>query len=462
MRRIYFIAICLFTAAAPAFAQTKTLSLEECKDMAAQNDPYMRNAELDVLAAEAQKKEVFAEYFPTVSASAMAFHALNPLLDIGVIDVLGTSDAAWTISNYVDEIAPQNGLPTRYQALQHGWGASVSLTQPIYAGGRIVNGNRLAALGVEAAELQQSLQRRTTDGDIEEKYWLVVSLQEKQKTLNTAQELLDSLSKDLNSARQAGLATDSDLMMLNLKQSELKSQGVQLRGGLRLAKMDLFNLIGFGYSATAMAATEEEPYIDEVSLSDTFGEVGAPEEYYIPEEQMAASMEETQLLNLQIRSKELEKKLVVGETLPQLGFGATYGYGKYIGDGRANGTLYAVLQVPISDWGKTSQKMRRYDYEIEKARNEKEYLDAQLVLRARQLWVNLTTAWEQQQVAAESVSYSKDVYERQEVQYGAGLVTLSELLETQTSLRQAEDELADARIAYQKALSEYLAVKVEE
>lgn len=457
MRKIYIYMVCAL-AATTSFAQQRTLTLDECKKLAAHNDPYERNAELDVLAARAQKQEALAEYFPSVSATAIAFHSLNPLLDIGVTDILGTSDAAWNIQNYVNEMAPQYGLPTRYQALQHGYGATISVMQPLYAGGRIVNGNRLASLGIQAAELKKSLQHRTTDGKVEEKYWLVVSLQEKQKTLDSANELLDSLAKDLDSAIGAGLATESDRMILRLKKSELASAGVQLRGGLRLAKMDLFNAIGQPYSAVRMASGEEKPYIDDICLSDVLDDLKQPQEYYIPEEQLAASMEETKLLELQLEAKELERKMVLGETLPQVGLGATYGYGQYIGQGSTNGALYAMVKVPISDWGKASKKLKRYGYEIEKTRNEKDYLDAQLMLRARQLWINLGTAWEQIQVADESVNYASDVCSRQAVQFSAGMITLSELLQSQTSLRQAEDEKINAQIAYRQALSTYLSI----
>lgn len=457
MRKIFIYMVCAL-AATTSFAQQRTLTLEECKALASHNNPYERNAELDVLAARAQKQEVLAEYFPSVSATAAAYHSLHPLIDLGVTDILGTSDAAWNISNYVDDLAPQYGLPTRYQAMQYGYGVTVSVMQPVFAGGRIVNGNRLASLGVEAAELKRNLQHRTTSGDIEEKYWLVVSLQEKQKTLDSASNMLDSLGKDVNSAFKAGLATESDCMLVKLKKSELNSAAVQLRGGLRLAKMDLLNAIGVKYCAVQATATEDKPFIDNIHLEDLPSEPENPQQYYVEEERLVASMEETQLLDLQLKAKELEKKMIVGESLPQVGLGAMYGYGQYIGNGNSNGMVYAMVKVPISDWGKNSRKIKRYDYEIEKTRNEKEYLDAQLALRARQLWINLTTAWEQMLVSDESVSYARNICEKQSVQYSAGMISLSELLQSQTSLRQAEDEKINAQIAYRKALSTYLSI----
>jgi len=442
-----------------ASAQQRVLSLDECRALSAENDPYEKNARLDVLAAKAQKQEALAAYFPSVSATAAAYHALHPLINIGVTDILGTSDNALNISNYVDEMAPQYDLPTRYKAMQYGNGATVSVTQPIFAGGRIVNGNKLASLGVEAAELKASLKHRQNDEVVGEKYWRVVSLQEKQKTLADARNTLDSLEKDVTSALAAGILTESELMQVRLKSSELRSLEIQVRGGIRLAKMDLFNAIGVEYSALSASADSLRPHIDSILMADVLDNLQAPDGFYIDEEELAASMEETRLLELQVRANDLQKKMAMGEAMPEVGVGAMYGYGQYIGAGRTNGAVYAVVRIPLSDWGKTSKKMKRYDYELQKAQNEQDYLDAQLILRARQLWVDLNTEWERLLVAQESVDYARDVYERQLIQLSAGMVTMSDLLQTQTSLRQSEDSYIDRCIAYKTALDSYLALR---
>ena len=67
--------------------------------------------------------------------------------------------------------------------------------QPLFAGGRIVNGNRLAAVGVEAARLQQELAREKTLLSVEENYWLIVSLYEKRRTILQAIDFLDTLER---------------------------------------------------------------------------------------------------------------------------------------------------------------------------------------------------------------------------------------------------------------------------
>ena len=445
---VNYICAALFMASlsfVPASAQD--LSLEECLRMASENDTYLCNARLDTRASQLRKQEAFCEFFPSASVNAIGFHALNPLLRIGVRDVLGNSDAALGIVDYVNNVAHMYGINPVYETLQFGYGATLGITQPVFAGGRIVNGNRLAGLGIEAARVQESLQEKNTALEVEKKYWQLVSLQEKSVTLDQALQMLDTLSVDLSSLRAAGIVTDSEVQQLRLRQGELRKERLRLKGGLRLAKMDLFNSIGLDYSYTL---------IDDIRVVSLPERLDPPQTYFIPEEQQAAATGEAQLLELQLKAKELEKKMILGEALPSLGIGASAGYGHYIGDGSFNGIVFAMLKLPLSDWGKTSRKLQRQDTEILKVANEKKYLDAQLVLRSRQRWLELELAWEQMLLSEENLAYAEDELSRCQGSFEAGLVTLSELMQAQNTLRQAQDSLIDDRIAYKTAIAEYL------
>ncbi|MCI2081710.1 MAG: TolC family protein [Bacteroidales bacterium] len=432
-----------------------SLSLEECKTMSKSNDPYVRNAQLDLLSARAQKREALAEYFPTVSLNAFGFQAIDPMLDIQVKDILGNSDAANNLNYYIQTLGALYGIKTSYSALSSGYTASLTLTQPLYAGGRIANGNRLASLGIEAASLRRNVKLRDNDEDVEQKYWQVVSLEDKMVALAQAVKLVDTLYKDVSSARLAGLSVESDVMQVKLKRNELLSQKIQLEGGIRLAKMDLFNAIGVQYNPYRTTACDSLPYIDDIHLSDKLSGLSAPDKYYVPEEQAARKMDENRLLELSVDAKKLEKRIALGESLPQVGLGASYGYGHLIGDPRTNGVVFATVKIPITDWAKTYNKVRRYGYEVQKAVNEKEYLDNQLILQVRQLWVNLTCAWDQLQVAKESVSVAEQTVRQLSTRYEAGLVPVSDLLEAQTELRSAQNKLTDEEIAYCLALTKY-------
>lgn len=432
------------------------LTVEKCRELAMQNNAAVLNAGLDVSAAVAQKREAFAEYFPKVSVNALAFYAFDPLLEIGVTDILGHSDFTHNLQNLVESIAPGLGFSPYYSTLHKGVSASVMAVQPVFAGGRIVTGNRLAGLGVEAASLQQSIQLRKTREEVDDGYWQIVSLGEKMKALEEAGALLDTLYRDVLSASGAGLAVETDLLQVRMKMNGLKVGKISLENGIRLAKMNFFNSIGVDYNPYRTFSRDSVPYIDDIRLVDELPELLPPEDCYRPEDEVAMEQEEARLLDISVESGRLEKRMAVGETLPQIAVGASYGYNNFIDKGSMNGLVFGMVQIPISDWGKTARKMQRIDARIQKAENDRMYLQKQLELQIHKLWMDLTAAWEQVQVAQENRDLAEVLLYQMKEQYKAGMVAVSDLLQVQASLAQAESDLTDRKVEYRNILQEYL------
>ncbi len=460
--RISF-AVCLFVltgVSVVGVAQTTdrqqvALGLDECVELALRNNVDVLNSRLDVLAARAQKSEAFAEYFPSISFTAFGYYAFDPMLEIGVRDIFSPSTFTDVVGDLVDELAPLLGIDPTFTTLKKGYSAAFMATMPLYAGGRIINGNKLAALGITAAELKNSLQERKSVEEVEANYWQVVSLTEKEKTIDSLQELLDTLRKDLSSSIAAGLAVDTDMLEVRLRQNELKASRTRLHGGITLAKMNLLNSIGYEYTPYIMSATDSLPYINDIVFTDEL-KLQEPAGYWRDEYEILDGREESKLLELSVESKRLEKRMVRGEVLPQLGVGVTYGYGNLLLHSNFNGAVFGTLQIPITDWGKYSHKIKRYDYELQKAQNERDNLDSQLLLQVRQLWLDVTVSWEQALVAEESVEMAQTTVNQLTANYKAGLIPLSELLKAQTQLQQCADDLTDACIAYRTALASYL------
>ena len=441
-RALLILSLCL---SGVSYAQT--LSLQECLDMASRDGREVKNASLDLLSAQAMKAEARWEYFPRVSLTGLSYHALNPMLEITLRDVLGNSDAANNLNTQISSLAWENGIKPYYSTLNYGYSASVLVMQPLYAGGRIINGNRLASLGVKAARLQGDIALRTLRDSVENKYWRVVALQEKQKIVSEGLALLDVLEKDLSSAVQAGLALESDLMQLRLKKSELKAKEAKLRGGTLLAKMDLLDNIGYEF---------EYGKLKDIVLCGEPLTLPSPQEA-LPANPDMSLTDESQLLNLQVNAKKLERKMAVGEFLPQVALGAGYGYNALMlpKKGSTNGLLFATVQIPLTDIGKAIARSRRYGYQVDKALEDQEYLTKGLSLLEKMLRLEVETAWEQIDIASESLSIAEDSFDRESARYRAGHATASQLMTSSLAVSTARDALVSSRIAYLKALSAY-------
>ena len=425
-------------------AQERHISLQECLDSSHSSNPDVLNADLDISSARAQKQEAFASWFPTVSATAAGFHALNPLLTVGLGDVLGSSDAANNLRYSLETNARLNGIATEWSTLNYGYVGALTVTQPLFAGGRIANGNQLAALGVKAAGIRKEMALRDNDDAVVRKYWLAVSLAAKKQALQQGIDLVRSLEKDVASAYDAGLAKESDLMQVRLKAKELDAAMIKLRSGEKLAKMDLFTSAGMEYSVM---------WLDRMVLTDGFDSLDAPQNYYKDESEVAGELSESRLLEMDVESKKLQKRMTVGEGLPEVALGASMGYGQVIGSPQANGMVYALVKIPISDWGRTSRRLQRGQNEIDKAENAKAFLEKQLVLKVSKDWVELQGAWDEMQSAKDALALSELLESQKRDEYDSGLCTMSELLQSQTDLQSARSSLVDTQAAYCNALS---------
>ena len=130
----------------------KVYTLDECRAMALRNNVKVRNAINDVEAARYGRKEAFTNYFPDISATGMGYNANKGLLQLDL------------------------GQGMNMSLLKNGVLGGITLTQPIFTGGQIVNGNRLAAVGVEVSRIQKEQSENEVRLTVEQYYWQVVTL----------------------------------------------------------------------------------------------------------------------------------------------------------------------------------------------------------------------------------------------------------------------------------------------
>ena len=79
-----------------------------------------------------------------------------------------------------------------------------------------------------------------------------------------------------------------------------------------------------------------------------------------------------------------------------------------------------------------------------------------MALQLHQKRLAVETAWEQLGVATESVAVARDAADKLRARYHAGQVTMSDLLQAELALRQAEEERIDKKMEYNLAVNSYL------
>ncbi len=447
-----------FTAtAAPAAAATDSipteLSLDSCLAIARRQNKDIQRLRLERDKAQEVKDQAFTKYFPQVKGTAFGYHALHPMTEIGIDDI-GNSAVRDLLTTLYGNYGVALGLDKSFSMFQYGYGAGVTAVQPVYWGGKIVAGNRLAKVGVEAAELQTEMSERDLLEQVEESYWLVVGLVEKKATLDAFTSLVDTAYHTLSVAAEAGLVLRTDLLEIELRQAELERTRIQLDNGMSLAYRAL--LLSMGYTPSTDTIF---PTLQADTLSDIHDTL-----YALPSlDTNHADSPESQLLNLQVKAGELRRRMTVADALPHVAVGVQYGYTNFqasllkngLSSKYGNGVGFVTLTVPLTDWWETAHKIKEQNITIEQARLQQAHTEELLTLRIEQAYDKMQESYLLIDATRRARDIAREHYRLSMAHYQAGTATITDMLLSQSKLLQAENDLTDAVISYRIASRRY-------
>lgn len=415
------------------FAQAQTLTLDSCLSLARRNNVEIRTSQLEIDRAREVKRQVFTKYFPQVNLSGLGYYSAAPLIHFGLEDIQSNDMREILQALYESVAASGSDVKNEISLMKQGATGSVLAAQPLFAGGRIVAGNKLASLGVEAAELQAGMKVRDVVENIESTYYLVAGLQEKVATVTAALNLIDSLDRVVQSALDNGLVTRADALQLQLKRNEMLANQQQLASGIRLAKRLLCCQIGIEYS-DSVEVVSENPDIQLSTLNPQPSNFSRPE---------------TRLLQLGVEAERLQRRLTLGEALPQLTvIGSAY-YGNMIkNDPSANAVALLSLSVPLSGWWETSHRLRQHDIRIQEAQLRQDYYSQMMTLEEEKAYSDMLDAAMLLRSDSAALELAQENYRLSTLNYQAGVATIAEVLQAHALLLQAQNAIGDRRTTY--------------
>ena len=429
-----------FGLSVPSFAQT-ALSLDSCKKITMENNLQIRNGNIEVEASRRVEQAAFTKFFPNISAIGLGVQFGDPLLKIdlpgGNLPVYNGDPATLP---FATEFAYFPGVSIGM--MKHLYTGAITATQPLFTGGRIINGNHLARLGSEVSAQKLTMSTNEALFKTEEQYWLIISLQQKLNTIDAYQHLLDTLYRDVNNAYNAGLISYNDVLKVSLKQSELKMNRLKLENGIHLATMSLCQHLGITYDPNLV-------------LSDTAGNFSDPSVLYTDPQQAVTSRAEYNLVQKGVEAERLQTNMQLGEYLPQVGVGVGAFTFDMADDWQNNGMVFGTVTVPITDWWGGAYTLKEHKLKEEIAQNNADYTAQMLKLQVEKGWIDLVESWKQIQIAEEAIAQAKENLKITTDNYDAGILGVSDLLEAQAMYQSACDNLTEAKCNYQVKIAEY-------
>ena len=461
MKKIIATVVCLVCCDVIA-AQQHPLTLQQLKDSALSHNIAMRQSQLDIDAAREQRREALTKYFPQVSATGAWFNANRGMakMDIDPQEFISPELGMMMAQSLPPEILATMGAPMSMTMMKNGTIGALTAMQPVFAGGQIVNGNRLARVGEEASLLQRQLKQKDVERQVEQYYWQLVTLEQKQKTIDAVDSLLTNIHKDVEVAVRAGVAMRNDLLQVELRRGDIESQRLKLQNGISIVKLLLGQYCGLQPTPNPSPREEKptpNPSTREGSIYSF--EIITPDidqqDYHFPslgEGQGVGLLPEYQLLEKQVEATVLQKKMALGQLLPSVAIGAGYNYHNLLDNDRTFAMLFATVSIPISDWWGGSHAVKRRKLEHQKALEELSDNAQLLSIRMQKAANDVSEARQQLDIARHSIEQAEENLRIVRNQYKAGVGTMSDLLEAQLLYQQTLDKRVDAWAELQNRL----------
>lgn len=404
------------------------LTQTECRKLALQRNEDLQKATHNLQQAELDKDIAFSAYLPKIDGMASGTYMFPDM------DMMGM------------------------ELQMHGmYLAGISVVQPLYAGGKITAGNKLARIGKESATENLRKTRMEVTAEADKSYWNYIAVRQKVRMLESYQTQMDTLYRQVEASVEAGMDTDNELLRINAKRSEIYYQLQKARNGADLCRMALCHTLG-------------EPLDTQPIPTDTLIQVTAPSRL----DESIALRPELKLLEQQVAAREEQIKVVRGDILPQIGLSAGYAYygniklkgmtadaqGNYIpftqklDDGI--GLVMASVSIPLFHWGEGLKKVKKAKLDLLSAQLDLQKNTRLLNIETRQAVQNLTDGYNMVQTAQAGSAQAEENLRVMRDRYANGLSTLTDLLDAQSQWQQAESNRIEALTQYKIYETEYL------
>ena len=235
---------------------TREITLSQARELALEHNKDIAKAKLTLEQTRNDAKVYKTNYYPRVSLMAadlystnkgdftlagghLPIYTLNPATGTYVPNISVADDGSYTLNQYAD--FPSQKIDYKLGNIFLG---SLSLTQPLYMGGKITTAYRMATRGAEMASENIRLTESQVILNTDEAYMQAIRARQLTDVARSYKQLLDELLKNVESAVRHGMKTRNDQMKVQVKLNEAELAIQRADNATRLSTMNLCHVIG--------------------------------------------------------------------------------------------------------------------------------------------------------------------------------------------------------------------------
>ncbi|MCY1522291.1 type I secretion outer membrane protein, TolC family [compost metagenome] len=410
-------------------AQQK-ITLSDALSYALQHNTKVRKAQLDIAGGKFKVEEVRAQALPQLSATSGL--TMNPIIGQQVVNFGGTT-----------------------QVLKFGqkWNsnAGLQLSQQLF--------NQQVFTGLQAARSSEeyyNLTAQLTEEQIIElvanNYYQVLVNRQQLNVIDNNIKNVKVIEKIISNQHQNGLAKKIDVDRIKVNLTNLETQREQAYNAITQLENQLKYAMG-------MAVTEPiilpETELTEVKQLPVFNALELN------------SRTEIKLLDNQQKLLGLQRKAYVSEYYPTLALSGNYTYSSQSGGfdfltsnssaiGFGSSAIGLTLRVPIFNGFSTRAKVRQADVALQKAKEDRNETTNALTLAYENAKIQLSNSLNTINTQKKNMDLAQEIYKSTQNNYNNGLANLTDLLDTESSLTQAQNSYTQALLNYRVAEIQFI------
>lgn len=463
--------VLLFFGLSSGIQAQRTLNLDSCRTLALSNNKELRMSKEKVNAAHYQQKAAFTNFLPKID---MIGAYMRTEKEISLL----SDDQKSAISNIGTAVAPMGQklqqilssdpslaplltplqsvmgtLPGALNQVGQGmvdalrtdtrnmFGGMVTLTQPIFMGGKIIAYNKITKFAEQLAESQHATELQDVILNTDQAYWQVISLVNKKKLAESFLNLVKKLDSDVSKMVAEGVATKADELSVKVKVNEAEMTLTKVENGLSLSKMVLCQLCGIPLDTPITLADES---MENITLPDT----------YIEGNVNTALSNREELKSLELASKIYRQKVNVtrSEFLPSVGLTATYlvtnpslvnGFERKM---RGMWGVGMMVKIPVFHWGEGIYKVKAAKAEANIAQYKLDDVKEKVELQVTQATYKVNEATKKLAMAEKNMAKADENLRYANLGFQEGVIPTSNVLEAQTAWLSAQSGKIDAQI----------------
>lgn len=421
----------------------RMLTLEECRNLAIQNNKELQISGEKIKMADNEKKAAFTKYFPQLSANGAYMWNQK---DINLLDMGALSSSLSSSLGGLAQLPMIQHLMSGVNDMQHLdvqniWVGNVSLVQPVFMGGKIVNYNQITKFAKQLAESMNNLQLQDLIYKTDETYWQVISLVNKKKLADAYVDLLRKMDSDVTAMIYEGVATEADGLSVKVKLNEAEMAQTKVENGLALTRMLLAQICGLSLEEDLSLADEK---LDNFPVETTQASADLNE----------AFMNRNELRSLDLATKIYKRKerIALAEMLPNVALAANYFvtnpnvFNGFKNDFAGMFNVGVMVKVPLSGWWEGTY--RRNSAKAETRIKTLEWQDARekIELQVNQSVYKVNEAGKKLIASSRNMENAEENLRRANFGFKEGVIPALNLMEAQTAWVSARSSLIDAQI----------------